>query len=101
VSTDPLCLNIIGSLIGTAIGALVTWCVSRYYYKKSGDELRAESDKLRKATHLVLYCQLHPGTKLTPEYDEQGYMRALRADMSAKLEGKGSLSADISDGKHP
>lgn len=88
-------------LLSLLAGGVLTWLCSRYYYKKSGDELKAESDKLRKATNLIIYCLAHRDAKVTPQYDAEGNVVSLAVDMSAKLEGKGNLSADISDRKRP
>ena len=83
-------------LLTLLAGSFVTWFCSRYYYKKAADELRSESDKLRKATNLIVYCLAHRDAKVTPQYDAEGNVVSLAVDMSAKLQGKGSLSADIS-----
>ena len=46
--------DVIFAVVGVAVGGLVTWFVSRWYYTKAGAELRAESERLRKLTQLVL-----------------------------------------------
>lgn len=42
------------SAAGCVFGALVTWAVSRYYYKKAGDELKNETALVRNETQLIL-----------------------------------------------
>ncbi len=36
--------------IGVLIGGLITWGVAWLYYKRAGDQLIAESNKLKQAT---------------------------------------------------
>lgn len=36
------------------VGALITWFLARYYFKKAGNELKEEADKLRKLNILML-----------------------------------------------
>jgi peptidoglycan biosynthesis protein MviN/MurJ (putative lipid II flippase) len=46
--------SIIGTSIGVVIGAVVAWVVTYVYYRRAGDALRDESEKLRKLTMKVL-----------------------------------------------
>ena len=47
--------NIIPVLIGGATSGVITWLVSRHYYKKAGDELKQEATRLHRLTNLVLH----------------------------------------------
>jgi hypothetical protein len=40
-------LQAVGNLLGVLLGGLITWLVSRHYYKKAGDELYLASENLR------------------------------------------------------
>ena len=39
--------------VAVLAGAFVTWLCSRYYYKRAGDELRTEADRIRKLSNLI------------------------------------------------
>lgn len=47
--------------IGVVIGGVLTWLVSRWYYKQAGDELRAEAQELQRLTTLILHALHHAG----------------------------------------
>jgi len=40
-------LTVISTVISMAIGALITWWVSKYYYEKAGKELESEASELK------------------------------------------------------
>jgi peptidoglycan biosynthesis protein MviN/MurJ (putative lipid II flippase) len=52
--------TIIAAAVGVILGGLITWLAAWYYYKKAGDELLAESKKLKLTSDLVLYKLQHP-----------------------------------------
>lgn len=60
------------SLIGTAVGALVTWIVARFYYKRAGDELHKEAEALRHETSTILSWLEHSDTVKELIRDEDG-----------------------------
>jgi hypothetical protein len=74
--------NLILTVLSVLVGGLITWVASYVYYKKAGDELRSEVDKLRGLAELVLYIQLHPDADVSPKSDEQG--RIIGLNVSAK-----------------
>lgn len=41
-------------IVSVLVGAGITFFVSRYYYKRAGDELRQEARSLHKQTQLIL-----------------------------------------------
>ena len=41
-------------MLGVLIGALITWLLAWYYYKRAGDELRVEADKLQHTNEMIL-----------------------------------------------
>ena len=84
--------NVIPVLIGAAIGGLVTWLVSRHYYKRAGDELRREATELRRLTHLVLHGLENAGlVKL--KRDATGRVTGLIIEIRASLAGSGMMVA--------
>ena len=40
--------------VSTLIGGLITWLVARRYYKKAGNELRAEAKELQRLNGILL-----------------------------------------------
>jgi hypothetical protein len=47
-------LSVVLPLIGIAIGAGITWIVAHKYYKKAGDDLKKETDRLRNLNILII-----------------------------------------------
>lgn len=43
-----------GQVLGIAVGALITWFCSWWYYRRAGSELRQEAAELRMLTTLVI-----------------------------------------------
>jgi len=76
--------QIISSLCSFALGAFVTWLVSRRYYKKAADELKAETEKTRTLIRISLRALESAGlVELTHNKAgkitgiiHQGYMKA-------------------------
>lgn len=64
--------TIVSTIIGIISGGILTWIASRYYYKKAGDELRAEAERLRKLSELVLYIQTNPQADVSLSRDDNG-----------------------------
>lgn len=56
---DEVCslfLNIINKpVVSIIIGGVITWFFSYIYYKKSGDKLREEAEKLERLNNLILH----------------------------------------------
>ena len=42
------------NLVSVLIGAGITWLVARHYYKKAGDELKAEAAHLQRTSEMIL-----------------------------------------------
>lgn len=60
--------NLLASGAGVLIGALITWVASRYYYVRSGRDLRSEAASLRAET-----SKLHAlATNLCRALEEKG-----------------------------
>ena len=72
----------IGSLL---IGSIITWLVSRHYYKKAGDELNVEAKKLKLTSDLIMYKLQYPDTPTEIIRDEKGNVTGLKVLMSAKI----------------
>jgi hypothetical protein len=68
--SEPLAL----AFIGTLLGAVITWFVSRYYYKRAGDELRREAFILHKASIAICYQLENPDVKMKVMRDDKGLL---------------------------
>jgi hypothetical protein len=53
--------NLIISLASVALGGVITWFVSRVYYKRAGHELKDEATELRRLNTLMLQSMEHAG----------------------------------------
>lgn len=47
--------NILSVFVGAAISGVITWLISRRYYKKAGDELKQEATRLEHLNTLILH----------------------------------------------
>jgi hypothetical protein len=43
-----------GTIINVILGGIITWFLAWYYYKRAGEELRHEAEKLRKLNSMIL-----------------------------------------------
>jgi len=82
-------------LTSMLFGAFVTWLAARYYFKKAGDELRAEAAALHKATAAIIYCLEHPDAKVEAQRDAQGRITGLIVNMTAHGVMAFSARADL------
>lgn len=71
--------------IGVIIGGVITWVVSWYFYKKAGDELKAEAEKLKLTSDLIMYKLQYPETPTEIIRDDNGTVTGLKVFMSTKL----------------
>lgn len=71
--------------LGILFGGLITWRAAHVYYKKAGDDLLAESKKLKAASDLILYKLQHPDVPTELLYDDNGEVSGMGVSMSAKL----------------
>lgn len=60
------------ALLSTLAGALITWVVSRNYYKRAGDELKAEAARLQRTSELILRWLELRGEDVSVLRDEAG-----------------------------
>lgn len=81
----------LASLTSIFIGAVVTWLAARYYYKKAGDDLKAEAALLRKANMAVVYMLEHPDADIEVRRDGAG--NPIGVIISGTARAKGSVAA--------
>ncbi len=67
--------TIISTVIGVIIGGIITWITSRYYYQRSGKELKEEAGKIRSLNTMIL------------ESLEQAGLAEIARDESGKIIG--------------
>jgi hypothetical protein len=77
--------TIISLVIGIVVGGLITWFVSWKYYVKAGNELLAESKKLKLTSDLILYKLQYPDAKTELKRNDKGEVTGLTVDINAKL----------------
>ena len=77
--------TILSTVIGVLSGSLVTWFAAWFYYKKAGDELLVESQKLKQTSDLILYKLQYPDTPTQLKRNEKGEVVGLIVEMSAKM----------------
>jgi hypothetical protein len=78
------------TLIGIVIGVASTWLFAHIYYKRAGDELRAEATDLRKLISMVLTSMEHQGfAKLNRDASGNitGFVYKYAASGGIKFEG--------------
>lgn len=77
-------LNASQPLLGVIAGGLITWLVSRHYYKRAGDELREEAKALRNQTRIILLALEDMGY-VTLNKDEHGNIEGRLADVRVNI----------------
>jgi len=66
--TEPMASTLLSVLVGGAI----TWLASWIYYKKAGNDLRRETELLRKANMAAVYMLEHPDASVEVQRDSAG-----------------------------
>jgi len=84
-------LTVISTVISMAIGALITWWVSKYYYEKAGKELESEASELKNLNTLILRAMENAGLAKFNR-DKNGDIKGMVINLSAKIEGKSETS---------
>lgn len=95
----------IWNLVSMVIGGLITWLVSRHYYKKSGDELvtaadalKSESAKLRDLVSILANGLSNEGYLKGLVRDSQGYITGLAANITGGPAASRGASGTASGG---
>ncbi|WP_141400769.1 hypothetical protein [Pseudoxanthomonas wuyuanensis] len=60
------------TIISILIGAGITWLVSWYYYKRAGDGLKAEADRLQRTNEMILRWLEVDGNNIKIIRDDHG-----------------------------
>jgi hypothetical protein len=83
MSSDVL-IGLAETIVATVFGGGITWFVSHRYFKRSGDELRAEARELRKLTNLALVVITDPKGRYEPVFDVAGMITGLKVQLEAQ-----------------
>ena len=59
-------------LVQMFVGAAITWFAAWFYYRRAGEELRAEASALHTATSAIVYFLEHPDAQIEARRDDQG-----------------------------
>ena len=81
VMSNDVLIGIAANAVGTLVGGLITWIVAYWYFKRSGDELRAEAKELRKLAHLALVVITDPKGRYEPILEAAGLVTGLRVQL--------------------
>lgn len=76
----------LAALISIFVGAVITWMAAWFYYKKAGDDLKAEAALLRKANMAVVYMLEHPDADIEVRQDGAGNPIGLNVSTAAHFE---------------
>ena len=88
-------MEAVWAVIGIVAGGLVTWWVSRHYFKRAGDELREEAEKLRSLQQFTIVALTDPKAKLKPKWDSTGTnVIGLILEMEGRASGGSSATAN-------
>ena len=62
----------LAALISMFVGGLIAWLAAWIYYKRAGDEFRAETALLKKANRAIAYMIEHPDAEIEVRRDKEG-----------------------------
>lgn len=74
-------------VFGVLFGALVTVLVTRWYYVRAAVELREESERLLKATNLILAFLENKDATVTVKRDAEGMPTGIIVAVGAHVKG--------------
>jgi len=87
----------IWQLAGLLVGGLITLVVSWYFYKRAGDELRAEADKIRRLNDFIC-TGLEQAGLAKFRRNKDGEISAMYIELKTagpfKIHGTATLTAD-------
>jgi hypothetical protein len=84
------------TIISVVIGGAITWGVAWYYYKRAGDELRRESERLHRTTEIILRWLENGGAAVSVIRDNEGIPAGLNLQVSLSESVHATDSADAS-----
>ena len=85
------------TIISITTGAVVTWLVAWWYYKRAGDELRLEAKSLRAATDAILYLQQYPDAKVEVQRTKDGRVQGLLLSAQGRASVHVTVRGNLTD----
>ena len=76
--------SFIGTLVGIAVGAMITWFVSRHFARQGAEEPRQEADRLSRVANLTALGLKDAGL-VDAEFDERGDVKSVGVESRYKL----------------
>ena len=94
--------EIIGTIIGVIIGGLITWAVSKWFYIKASEELKAVAVELRRLAELTLRS-LEDAGLATLNKDDKGNIKGLVISIPFRSQGSTAVEMKYEGGHlaHP
>ena len=92
---DPM----VSTLLSVFLGGAITWLASWIYYKKAGNDLRQETELLRKANIAAVYMLEHPDANIEVQRDEAGNPIGLVVSSTGRSGIKFSARGNLTDAK--
>jgi hypothetical protein len=86
--------SIVIPLVSVLVGAFITWWVSRYYYKRAGDELKIESGRIRKLINLIGRA-LEQFGPVEFKRDDKGEISSIYVDLKGTISAKSKLTGTL------
>ncbi len=84
--------TILSVVVGSVIGGLVTWFFSWKYYQKAGDDLRAETELLKKANRVIVFMLENPQADFLVKHDAFGNPTTTMVSTELRASGKATAS---------
>ncbi len=86
--------NVLISVVAVLVGAVITWYLSRRYYKKAGADLVKEAAELRHLSTIMLNA-MEDGGLVKLNRSETGQIVGRRIEATAVFEGSTTLTGDL------
>ena len=87
-------LNLLMTVGAVLFGAVITWYVSRFYYKKSGDQLVKEAARLRHLSTIMLNA-MEDAKLVRLNRDQSGEPVGQIVELSVKFEGGTAMGGNL------
>lgn len=84
--------NILVPFISTMVGCVVAWLTSRHFYKKSGNELKEESQELRKLINALIILEQDDKGQIKPMTDSEGKLITIKGFLRGSSQVKTTIT---------
>ena len=87
-------IPLVSVLVGVLAGGWITWFVAWLYYKKAGDELRAEASRLHRISQMILGWLEAKGENVSVIRGEDGKETGLKHDKTFEVASHPEATVD-------